>query len=119
MSKRSRVRTPPGDLHGSFCCGKSSDNLFWTYHDLKHIASMQNLECKTFYVNRSSGPCDILIKSSSSFFKKLCLTACRDKKYIDDFFPVPILFTFYVRVKRTYFFFHMEHLGKYHNYIFS
>ena len=41
-----------------FYCGKSSDNVFWTPHSLKYKPSVQNPECKTFYVNQSSGPCD-------------------------------------------------------------
>ena len=48
-----------GIFHGSFCCGQSSDNLFWTHHSLKCKSSIQNPECKTYYVNLSSGPCDI------------------------------------------------------------
>ena len=39
-------------------CGKGSDNLFWTRHYRKYMLSMQNLDCKTFYVNRVSSPCD-------------------------------------------------------------
>ena len=36
-------------------CSQSSDNIFWTCHDQKYMASMQNPVCKTFYVSRSSG----------------------------------------------------------------
>ena len=31
------------------------------HHDLKHMPSLQNLECKTFYVNLSSGPRALLL----------------------------------------------------------
>ena len=44
---------------GHFCCGQSSDNIFWTPHNLKYMAHMQNPDCKTFYVSRTSSPCDI------------------------------------------------------------
>ena len=43
---------------GHFCCGQSSDNIFWTPHNLKYMAHMQNPDCKTFYVSRSSSSCD-------------------------------------------------------------
>ena len=42
---------------GHFCCGKSSDNIFWTPHNLKYMAHMQNPDCKTFYVSRNSSSC--------------------------------------------------------------
>ena len=41
-------------------CENSSDNVFWTHHSLKYKPRMQNPECQTFYVNRSSGPCVLL-----------------------------------------------------------
>ena len=53
-----------GIFHGSFCCGQSSDNLFWTHHSLKCKSSIQNPECKTYYVNLSSGPCALEISIS-------------------------------------------------------
>ena len=57
------LRGVPGSIPGSgnsahFYCGNSSDSLFWNHHGLKYMSSMQNLECKIFYVNRSSGPCE-------------------------------------------------------------
>ena len=42
---------------GHFCCGQSSDNIFWTPHNLKYMAHMQNPDCKTFYVSRNSSSC--------------------------------------------------------------
>ena len=39
-----------------FCCSQGLENLFWTHLDLKYMAkfSMQNPDCKTFYVNWTS-----------------------------------------------------------------
>ena len=48
---------PSSGEGGRFYCGESSYNLFWTCHDQKHMASMQNPDCKTFYVNWTSGSC--------------------------------------------------------------
>ena len=39
-----------------FYCGNSSDNLFWIPHSPKYKPSMQNLDCQSLYVNRTSGP---------------------------------------------------------------
>ena len=50
---------------GHFCCGKSSDNIFWTPHNLKYMAHMQNPDCKTFYVSRNSSSCELYIWSHS------------------------------------------------------
>ena len=32
-------------------CGRSSDNFFWTPHDLKIYAVWSKVDCKAFYVN--------------------------------------------------------------------
>ena len=40
-----------------FCCGQSSDNLFWTPHDLKECLVWSKSDCKIFYVKWISGPC--------------------------------------------------------------
>ena len=58
----------PGSSHGSgdsahFYCGNSLHSLFWTYHSLKYMPSMQNPEWKTFLVNWISGPCVCIIFS--------------------------------------------------------
>ena len=41
--------------------GKISDNLFWIHHGLKYMASMQNPDCKIFYVSWTSGSCVFLM----------------------------------------------------------
>ena len=48
----------PRNFCGSFYCSKSSDSVFWTHHNQKHTASMQNPNCKNFYVSWTSGSCD-------------------------------------------------------------
>ena len=74
----------PGSGDGlNFYCGKSSDKLFWTHHSLKYKPSVQNPECKTFYVNQSSGPCDntkIQRNSRQIEFAKNIATSCKFKR---------------------------------------
>ena len=55
----------------NFYCGKSSDNVFWTHYSPKYNPSVQNPECKTFYVNQSSGPCE---KDNQCFLKVTKIT---------------------------------------------
>ena len=44
-------------MSAHFYCRQSSDNLFWTPHDLKECLVWSKSDCKIFYVKWISGPC--------------------------------------------------------------